>query len=113
MAWLRNKKTGGWFEIPDEKLDTNKYMNDFIKQKGKEEVSLSRAKQRFKDNILKYGLGTSFEDSILYYNLRKEEIESLYKYAQKTNSYKKDRFKEIDRMYEKYKNGIDKVEEVY
>ena len=33
MAWLRNKKTGGWFEIPDDKLDTNKYMNSFIRQK--------------------------------------------------------------------------------
>ena len=33
MAWLRNKKTGGWFEIPDDKLDTNKYMNGFIRQK--------------------------------------------------------------------------------
>ena len=34
MAWLRNKKTGGWFEIPDDKLDTNKYMNSFIRQNG-------------------------------------------------------------------------------
>lgn len=33
MAWLRNKKTGGWFEIPDEQLDTNKYMNDKIRNK--------------------------------------------------------------------------------
>lgn len=33
MAWLRNRKTGGWFEIPDDKLNTNQYMNNIIRQK--------------------------------------------------------------------------------
>ena len=40
MAWLRNKKTGGWFQVPDEELkkETNQYMNDKIRAKGKTET---------------------------------------------------------------------------
>ena len=30
MAWLRNKY-GGWFEVPDDQLDTNRYMNKKIR----------------------------------------------------------------------------------
>lgn len=35
MAWRRNRKTGGWFEVPDEPTDTNGYMNQKIRQEAK------------------------------------------------------------------------------
>lgn len=31
MAWLRNKKTGGWFEVEDDKVKANDYMNKKIR----------------------------------------------------------------------------------
>ena len=92
---------------------THAYMNNMIKttktntNKEKEQISVSYAKQRFKNNIGKYGFGASFEDSILNYNLQKNEIESLYKYAQKTKDYQ-DKWskRELDEVYERYKDGI-------
>ena len=49
----------------------------------KEEISLTYAKQSFKNNKIKYGVGGAFENSILEYNLRSEEIKKLYEYAVK------------------------------
>ena len=84
-----------------QKSDIQKRLKKQIKQK--EEISLSRAKQRFKNNIDKYGAGGAFEDAILEYNLRVEEIESLYKYAEKMNNFKFYKA-QIDGVYNNYTN---------
>ena len=52
---------------------------------GKEEVSLSYAKQRFNRNMGKYSIGDNLEDAYLEHQLRKEELDSLYEYAKKHN----------------------------
>lgn len=47
----------------------------------KEELSLSYAKQSFKRNKWKYSTGDNLEAVIYYYQLRKDELDSLRKYA--------------------------------
>lgn len=76
-------------------------MKNSGKFKEKEEISLSKAKQRFKNNIDKYGVGGAFEDAILYYNLKVEEIKSLYKYAEKMENFKFYKA-QIDSVYDNY-----------
>ena len=91
---------------------THAYMNDMIKttktstHKEREQISLTYAKQRFKNKYMIYGAGAAFEDSILNYNLQKDEIKSLYEYARKNYSKWEDDFKEITDVYERYKDGI-------
>lgn len=45
MAWLRNKKTGGWFEIPDEQLNTNDFMNNKIRNGKQKTISIKDFKK--------------------------------------------------------------------
>ena len=67
----------------------------------REQISLTYAKQSFKNNISKYGVGGAFENSILEYNLQKEEIKSLYKYASKKVNTKE--ITQINNILENYK----------
>lgn len=53
----------------------------------KEQISLKKAKQNYKRNIIKYGESLSFKDSILKYYLSKKEITDLYEYAIKITSF--------------------------
>lgn len=52
-GWRQNKKTGGWFNINDidgtSKISTNKYMNDYIRNKGKQTLieKYNNNKQKF------------------------------------------------------------------
>ena len=50
MAWRRNKKTGGWFEVPDEPIDTNGYMNQKIRQEAKPK-NTAKTKQTLTERI--------------------------------------------------------------
>lgn len=49
----------------------------------REELSLSYAKQSFKRNMYKYSTGDNLEAVVYGYSLRKDELESLKKYALK------------------------------
>lgn len=75
-------------------------------KKEREQVSLTYAKQRFKNNINKYGFSTAFEDAILNFNLQSNEISSLYEYAKKQPDYNRENVWQLDKKYEEYKEGI-------
>ena len=77
-----------------------------ISQDNKEQISVSYAKQRFKNNIEKYGFASSFEDAILHHNLQPNEIESLYEYAKKQSEYQKQNKILLDNIYEQYKGEV-------
>lgn len=85
MAWLRNKKTGGWFEIPDEQLDTNKYMNQKIKQALQKEIITAKhiTKKKNINSIIKNGFnldnvgkggGKAFGKGVYFAQDEKEQI---------------------------------------
>lgn len=48
MAWLKNSKTGGWFEIPDDQVYA-----DVQKKQNENEASKRNAEEKYRDEVLK------------------------------------------------------------
>ena len=48
MAWLKNSKTGGWFEIPDDQVYA-----DIQKKQNENEASKRNAEEKYRDEVLK------------------------------------------------------------
>ena len=88
-------------------LETAPTVEEYVKQRenntqysveGKEEISLSYAKQRFNRNMGKYSIGDNLEDAYLEHQLRKDELDKLYEYAKK-KAYNDSELRELERRY--------------
>lgn len=109
MAWFRNKKTGGWFEIPDEQLDTNKYMNNKIRN-GISKVEFTQEELDAIDYFKEGYNGWGYQAIRLADINRLEEFGPIKEQLQKENESKANYIKEnLQKTYKNFQSAVNKA----
>ena len=101
---VREGKAGVKPQINNQVIEETKAEQNLPERK-REEVSLTRAKQRFKRNMWKYGTTEAIEDAVIHHMLRADELESLQNYAIKQSPNEE---RQIRNKIEQLKENLEK-----